>query len=84
MSTAMLALAAVTAIAAAAPPKPAMVFGTTIRVAETYASSPGAGEAGDGCLAAEARLRSGNAVVSEVVFDGLAGLSYTAVRITCF
>ena len=41
------------------PPKPSLVFGTTIRVAEAYASSPGA-VGGDGCLAAEERLRSGN------------------------
>lgn len=55
-----------------APPTPTLVFGTTIRVAEAYASSPGA-VGGDGCLAAEERLQSGNIPVSKVVFDGEKG-----------
>ena len=54
------------------PPEPTLTFATTIRVAEAFASSPGAA-GGDGCLAAEARLssagRAGSVAVSEVSFD---------------
>ena len=57
---------------AAAPPEPTLVFGTTIRVAEAFASSPGA-TAGDGCLAAETQLLEGNFALSKVVFDGKRG-----------
>lgn len=53
-------------------PTPTLVFGTTIRIAEAYAGSPGA-TAGDGCLAAEQQLLEGNFVVSKVVFDGKQG-----------
>ena len=70
---AMLLLAVVLSGAAMgmAPPKPTLVFGTTIRIAEAYSHDPLAGGAGDGCLAAEAKLRSGGSdvAVSKVVFD---------------
>ena len=70
----LLVFAATTALFAAdAPPTPTLVFGTTMRVAEAFASSPGAGAGGDGCLAAEARLLSGDTVVSAVVFDAEVG-----------
>ena len=57
---------------AEAPPEPTLVFGTTIRVAEAFASSPGA-TAGDGCLAAEMQLLEGNFALSKVVFDAKRG-----------
>ena len=41
-------------------------------MAEAYSSSPGA-TSGDGCVAAEARLQSGGAIRSKVVFDGQKG-----------
>ena len=44
----------------------------SIQVAEAYSSSPGA-TSGDGCVAAEARLQSGGAIRSKVVFDGQKG-----------
>ena len=53
------------------PPKPTLVFGTTIRIAEAFAGDPLAGAAGDGCLAAEEKLRSGGSAIalSKVAFD---------------
>lgn len=56
-------------------PAPTLIFGTTIRIAESYSSSPGA-VGGDGCIAAEAKLSSGGSAlnaVSKVVFDGVTG-----------
>ena len=53
-------------------PTPRLVFSTRIRIAEAYASSPGA-YAGDGCIAARARLESGSAVISKVIFDAKKG-----------
>ena len=54
------------------PPMPTLTFGTKIRIAEAYHDSPGA-TAGDGCIAAEGRLRSGGIVISKVIFDGIKG-----------
>jgi hypothetical protein len=78
----MLAAAAATALVliAVAPaadpqPKPTLVFGTTMRITQAFAHSPGAGAAGDGCLAAEEMLLSGGSAVavSKVVFDAEKG-----------
>ena len=76
LAAAEAALALAAAAASAEPqPKPTLVFGTTISVAEAFSDSPGAGAAGDGCLAAEERLLSGGDAVSvsKVVFDAEKG-----------
>ena len=53
-------------------PKPRLVFKTSIRIAEAFSESPGA-TGGDGCIAAEAYLKSGNIAISKVAFDGVKG-----------
>ena len=58
---------------AAQQPTPTLAFGTSIRISEAFSSTPGAGEHGDGCRAAEAQLLSGDLAVSDVVFDGKLG-----------
>jgi len=51
-----------------APPKPTLVFGTTIRIAEAYAIDEGA-TAGDGCIEAESRLKANSGSNIHLVFD---------------
>lgn len=73
MALAIMLLSSAVLLEAHQPPEPTLTFGTTIRIAEAYSVSPGA-DNGDGCLAAEARLRSGNnTAVSKVVFDAFRG-----------
>ena len=72
MATAASAATVTRSVPLGGRPRPSLVFGTTIRIAEAYADSPEAGASRDGCLAAEMLLKKAP-VVSKVVFDAARG-----------